>query len=132
MKHLPYRAYSHLLNNLYGIPESRGVDIEIALDRLHDALCHCDKRNRKALERILGARTMFEVELWAKTKFGIEDELLDPETRAELLQTGADLNKTERGFWIHPPKHWDVLSRVKDHPDNMTPNDLQLFDDPNR
>ena len=126
MKHLPYRAYSHLLNNLYGIPESRGVDIEIALDRLHDALCHCDKRNRKALERILGTRIMFEVELWAKTKFGLEDELLDPDSRL-AMQNKAVLNISESGT-----RHWEVLGKVKDRPDNMTPNDLQLFDDPNR
>ena len=126
MKHLPYRAYSHLLNNLYGIPESRGVDIEIALDRLHDALCHCDKRNRKALERILGIRIMFEVELWAKTKFGLEDELLDPDSRL-AMQNKAVLNISESGT-----RHWEVLGKVKDRPDNMTPNDLQLFDDPNR
>ena len=126
MKHLPYRAYSHLLNNLYGIPESRGVDIEIALDRLHDALCHCDKRHRKALERILGIRIMFEVELWAKTKFGLEDELLDPDSRL-AMQNKAVLNISESGT-----RHWEVLGKVKDRPDNMTPNDLQLFDDPNR
>ena len=132
MRHLSYGAYRHLLNNVYGLPESRAAAIDRALDSLHDAICHCDKTNREWVGHILGTRIIYELELWAKTKGGLEDELLDPETRAELLQTGADLNKTERGFWIHPPKHWDVLSRVKDHPDNMTPNDLQLFDDPNR
>ena len=125
MKNLPYQAYPNLLNNLYGIPESRGVAIDRALDRVHDALCHCDKRNRKAFEYILGPLVMFEVELWAKTKYGLEDELLMPESRAKLLDPEND---DEYGF----PEHWEVLRKVKDHPDNMTPNDLQLFDDPNR
>ena len=125
MKHLPYQAYPNLLNNLYGIPESRGVAIDRALDRFHDALCHCDNKNRKAFEYILGPRVMFEVELWAKTKYGLEDELLMPESRARLLDPEID---DEYGF----PEHWEVLGKVKDHPDNVTPNDLQLFEDPNR
>jgi hypothetical protein len=130
MKHLPYQAYANLLNNLYGIPESRGVAIDRALDRLHDALCHCDKTNRKAFEEILGPRIILEVELWAKTKFGLEDELLDPETRESFLN--------DEGFYVKGEDinggtiHWAVLGKIKDHPDNMTPNDLQLFDDPNR
>ncbi len=126
MKNLPYQAYANLLNNLYGIPESRGVALDRALDRLHDALCHCDKRNRKAFEKILGPRIILEVEFWAKTKFGLEDELLDPDSRL-AMQNKAGLNISESGT-----RHWEVLGKVKDHPDNMTPNDLQLFDDPNR
>jgi hypothetical protein len=125
MKNLPYQAYANLLNNVYGIPESRGVAIDRALDRLHDALCQCDKNNRKASEYILGARIIFEVELWAKTKFGLEDELLTPDSRAQLVESEND---DGYGF----PEHWEVLRKVKDHPDNITPNDLQLFDDPNR
>ncbi|OUT48650.1 MAG: hypothetical protein CBB68_13230 [Rhodospirillaceae bacterium TMED8] len=134
MKHLPYQAYPNLLNNLYGIPESRGVAIDRALDRLHDALCHCDKRNRKAFEEILGPRIILEVELWAKTKFGLEDELLDPETRKNFLNdAGYAVCPYQVGEAIHAgTRHWEVLGKVKDHPENMTPNDLQLFDDPNR
>ena len=130
MKTLPYQAYANLLSNLYGIPESRGVAIDRALDRLHDAFCHCDKTNRKAFEEILGPRIMFEVELWSKTKFGLEDELLDPKTRESFLN--------DEGFYVKGEDitggtlHWEVLGKVKDYPDNMTPNDLQLFDDPNR
>jgi len=134
MKTLPYQAYANLLNNLYGIPESRGVAIDRALDRLHDAYCHCDKTNRKLFEEILGPRIMFEVELWAKTKFGLEDELLDPKTRESFLNDeGFAVCPYQTGPDIHAgTHHWEVLNKIKDHPDNMTPNDLQLFEDPNR
>ena len=122
MKNLPYQAYPNLLNNLFDIPESRGVAVDRALDRLHDALCHCDKSNRRAFEDILGSRIMFELELWAKTKYGLEDELLHPDTRKYLQNKEMDV----------VPFHWEILSKVKDSPDNLTPSELQLFKDPNR
>lgn len=122
MKNLPYQAYPNLLNNLFDIPESRGVAVDRALDRLHDALCHCDKSNRRAFEDILGSRIMFELELWAKTKYGLEDELLHPDTRKYMQNKEMDV----------VPFHWEILSKVKDSPDNLTPSELQLFKDPNR
>ena len=134
MKNLPYQAYANLLNNLYGIPESRGVAIDRALDRLHDALCHCDKKNRKALEEILGPRIILEVELWAKTKFGLEDELLDPDTRESFLNdSGYAVCPYQTGPDIHAgTHHWEVLGKIKDCPEYLTEDDLQLLEDPNR
>ena len=134
MKNLPFQAYPNLLNNLYGIPESRGVAIDRALDKLHDALCHCDKRNRKALEEILGPRIILEVELWAKIKFGLEDELLDPETRENFLNdSGYAVCPYQTAGDIHAgTRHWEVLGKIKDCPEYLTEDALQLLEDPNR